>query len=456
MRFKFAFVLLVLFFSHSYLSSAQRREKPPQKTRILFLLDASGSMHAEMGSETRINVAKHLLSELVDSLSNFKNLEVALRVYGHLYEKTQRNCQDSRLEVPFGKTSAQRIQARLQTIVPKGTTPIAYSLEQTANDFPKEANVRNVVIIITDGLESCDGDPCAVARALQSKNIFLKPFVVGVGNDADFKREFSCLGQYFNASNKGAFKTVLRKIVKQTLSETTVKVELTDGQGRRIESDINMTFVNNVTKQSAYDYVHWRDGKGQTDKLDIDAVLSYDLIVNTIPPVIKENIYLEGGGVNVITLKTPQGKLAVNLPSAHKYGKVPLVIYKDGRPIHKQDSRETIQYLEGNYRVEALTTPVTVFKSVNIKQGQTTTLKIDAPGIITILDRLKGHGTIYKIEDDGRQQMVYQFDNIGQSFPVQPGNYKVVVRSGIAKGADYTVTKMVNITPNGAATVKIF
>ena len=59
--------------------------KKPKKTRILFLLDGSGSMNAKWENSVRMTVAKQLLSKMVDSLKTHKNLEMALRVYGHQF-----------------------------------------------------------------------------------------------------------------------------------------------------------------------------------------------------------------------------------------------------------------------------------------------------------------------------------------------------------------------------------
>ena len=151
------------------------------KTRILFVLDGSGSMYAKMGNDNRITVAKRLLTRLVDSLQGQTDLELALRIYGHQSQKTERNCKDTKLEVPFGQRNHQSIKDKIRDLRPKGTTLIAYSLQEAAYDFPKSTGVRNIIILITDGLEECDGDPCAVSLALQKQGVVLRPFVIGLG-----------------------------------------------------------------------------------------------------------------------------------------------------------------------------------------------------------------------------------------------------------------------------------
>ena len=74
-------------------------------TRILFILDASNSMNARWGAQTRIDAAKELLAKTVEDIRGIPNLEIGLRVYGHQspITATYQDCNDTKLEVPFGK-----------------------------------------------------------------------------------------------------------------------------------------------------------------------------------------------------------------------------------------------------------------------------------------------------------------------------------------------------------------
>lgn len=191
----------------------QVEQRIPEKTRILFLFDASGSMLAPWGNELRIDAAKRVLTDLVDSLKVNQKVELALRPYGHLTPAKEQNCEDTKLEIPFAAANHDQIINRLKYIYPRGTTPIAYSLAQSAQDFPRDNSYRNIIIIITDGIESCDGDPCAVSLELQKKDIFLRPFVIGLGMEEKFANEFDCMGEYFNAKNIDGFRAVLNGIL---------------------------------------------------------------------------------------------------------------------------------------------------------------------------------------------------------------------------------------------------
>jgi len=149
---KFALILSLFFIPYFY--------GQEQLTRILFILDASNSMNAQWGSQTRIQAAKEILANAVDSLKGTSNLEIALRVYGHQspITATFQDCNDTKLEIPFGADNFDKVKYRIKSIEAKGTTPIARSLEAAADDFPDQ-NSRNIIILITDGLEACDNDP---------------------------------------------------------------------------------------------------------------------------------------------------------------------------------------------------------------------------------------------------------------------------------------------------------
>ena len=165
---------LLILFIFCLFSSVSLAQKETETTRILFIFDASKSMFGHFGGKPKIDIAQRLLSEAVDSLKNMPNVRLALRVYGNKSPITPGNqdCEDTHLEVPFGPENVPQIKTILKSTYPKGTTPIAKSLEATINDFTPCSNCKNIVILITDGIEACDGDPCAVSRALRKNNIF--------------------------------------------------------------------------------------------------------------------------------------------------------------------------------------------------------------------------------------------------------------------------------------------
>ena len=459
MKSRLSAVAFLALFSSIALFGQKQYQQIPEQTRILFLLDGSGSMLSKWDGTTRMGAAKRLLSQLVDSLQYNTKVELALRVYGHQYDRRLQNCQDTKLEVGFSKDNHEMIIKKLKAIAPKGTTPISYSLQELEKDFPDDPSYRNIVIIITDGLESCDGDPCAVSKVLQRKQIFLRPFVIGLGLSESFNDQFDCLGRFFDAANIEAFHTVLNKTLEQTLLPTTASVELLDINDTPKETNVNVSFMNRVTGQSAFEFVHYRDPNGRPDSVIIDAVLLYDVIANTIPPVISSNILLQGGQHNVITLKTPQGSLRLTQRNASEYGgPVQVLVRRPGNPsiIHTQRIAETIKYLTGSYELEILTLP-RLRKKIDIVPNELIEIDVPAPGILNINTNVSGHGTLFVINSNGTQKWLKNLTNsTRQSMGIQPGSYKLVFRANDAKGSKYTEIHDFNIQSGSTKNINLF
>lgn len=452
-----ALCFLLILLSASGVALCQ--EKKPPKTRILFLLDASGSMLAKWEDSDRMEVAKNLLAHLVDSLQSYQNVEVALRVYGHQFGRERNDCKDTKLEVPFAATNAEVIKKKLQQIIPRGNTPITYSLEQAADDFPEDKS-RNVVVLITDGLESCNGDPCAMSLALQKKHIFLRPFVIGIGIEAEYEKQLSCIGQYFNAADVQTFENVLTEIVTQALSQTTVRVELQDEQGKPVETNVNMTFLNALTGQPEYNYVHYLDGKGSPDMLEIDALLPYDLVVNTTPPVVERNLAIQPGKPNIIRVKAPQGTLYLRQSGPSPYGQLAAIVRQHGteQTLNVQVFGNRHKYLAGRYDLEVLTMPRIYLNDVEVKQEQTSDITIPPPGQLAIPTQVQGFGSIYSLDDSGKQVWVCNLpeDNSKITLALQPGKYKLVYRTKSAQASKFTDVQEFTIRSGATTTVKIF
>ena len=182
-------------------------------------------MNGSWNNGRKHQIAKKLLTQTVDSLKSVENLQIALRVYGH--QKNYRHgqdCNDTKLEVPFAYNNHEKVKTKLGEITPMGTTPIAMTLEKASGDFTPCSTCRNIIILITDGVEECGGDPCTISMKLQRKGIILKPFVIGIGLDMNFRKSFECLGTFYNVNNEATFKNVLGIVISQALNKTTAQV----------------------------------------------------------------------------------------------------------------------------------------------------------------------------------------------------------------------------------------
>ena len=432
----------------------------PQKTRILFVFDASQSMYGRWDKGQKIQIATRLLREIVDSLKTAENVEVALRVYGHQNNVTSdgRNCKDTKLEVPFSAKNHDKIIERLGSIRPKGTTLIAYSLEQAANDFPDDKSARNVIILITDGIEECDGDPCAVSLALQKRGVVLKPFVIGMGLEPEVIDAFKCVGNYYDATSEATFKDVLGIVISQALNNTTAQVNLLDELNRPTETNVPMTFYDSFSKQIRYNFVHTIDSRGNPDTLPIDPLGSYDLVVHTIPPIEKKDIKLMAGKHTTIALDAPQGQLELKMNGYNEYKDLKAIIRKEKKAevLVVQDFSDIQKYITGKYDLEILTLPRTYIEGVNVAQSRTTTVEIPQAGLVTIGMSSKGYGSIF--QQKGEELVwVCNLNSISarQSIVLQPGSYTVIFRPLNSRLSIYTKEESFEIESGQSSQVKL-
>lgn len=449
------FLILFSFLLFGLNSFAQ---KETETTRILFIFDASKSMFGHFGGKPKIDIAQRLLSEAVDSLKNLPNVELALRVYGNRSPITPGNqdCNDTHLEVPFGPENVPQIKTVLKTTYPKGTTPIARSLEATIDDFTPCSNCRNVVVLITDGIEACDGDPCAISRAMRKNNIFLKPFVIGLGVLEEYKKHFYCIGNFYDAKDEKSFKTVLGLVLEEALNSTSVQVDLLDVDGESKETDVNMTFYEAHSGKVKYNFYHTMNYRGVPDTLSIDPAVKYKIQVHTLPEVIKEDVEIIAGQHNHIPIETPRGTIELKL-SEGKMRELKFMVREEGEcdVVNVQSHKDKVKYLVGTYDVEILTRP-RIKMTVDVEQSETSLIQIPAPGLVTFKNPGIGFGSVYHMKE-GRLELVYSFtpESVSQSVELQPGDYTYVYRGKSTQRAFYTVEKDFTIKSGKSTIVQL-
>ncbi|HLO91132.1 MAG TPA: VWA domain-containing protein [Lentimicrobium sp.] len=434
--------------------------KPAEEplTRILFVFDGSQSMYGTWQSDVKINIAKKLMLNLLDSLSNFKNLQLALRVYGHQKQFPPADCNDTKLEVPFSFGNINKIKNTIQGIIPRGTTPLAYALSQTADDFPPCDHCRNIIILITDGIEECDGDPCAVSVALQKRRVTMKPFIIGIGRD--FKQAFNCVGTYYDASSETAFQHALNTVITRALSATTLQVNLLNINNKPLETNVNMTFYEHGTGKMKYNLMHTLNHHGIPDTLVVDPQIMYDIVVNTVPPVRIDSVSLLQSGHVTVEVSAPQGYLNLKMGTNERIVKnLQAIVRQKGHAetLNVQSFGDTKKYLCGTYELEILTLPRLYINDVVISQSTTTTIDIPLPGIAVIKKSVSGFGSLY-LNRNGKMEWVYDLreGQLQETLVLQPGNYKVVFRSVQADKSMYTIDNDFTIYPGGTSNINLF
>lgn len=454
-------VPVLFFLCFPFFAFAQNKpEIKPPTTRILFLFDASNSMAGLWESDVKINIARRILISMIDSLQRLENVQMALRVYGHQSPFPPQDCNDTKLEVPFAPSNASVIRQRLRFITPKGTTPIANSLLQCPNDFPECDNCRNIVILISDGIEACDGDPCSVSDELQRKGIILKPFIIGIGIDEGFHETFDCIGHYYNATHEEKFKELLGIVITQALNSTTAQVNLLDENGLPTETNVNMTFYDRYSGKMLHNYVHTINNRGNPDTLILDPLITYRLVINTIPQVTIDSIKVVPGKHTIAAADAPQGTLILNSPGlGNLYRDVNFIMRKAGdmQTLNMQKLGEPVKYIVGRYDIEVPVLPRILINNVDIKQSSTTTIEIPRPGLLTVLATSPGFGSLY-VKREKVIEWIYNFSqNLkNESVVLQPGQYVVVFRAHNAKESIYSVIKQFEIKSGSTLALELY
>lgn len=446
-------LLIVLFLSLS--CKVYSNEKSPI-TRVLFIFDASQSMYAQWEGSTRMKIAKTLLSDMLDSLVGVKNLEVGLRCYGHQKPSPPQDCRDTKLEVDFGKNTIPAIKKRLETLRPKGTTPIAKALESGALDFPTAIDdSRNVVILITDGIEECGGDPCAVSRLFQERKIILKPFVIGIGLNEEYKKDFECVGTFYDAKNPDQFREILNVVVSQVLNSTTAQVNLLDQNENPTETNVALSFYDAYSGILQYNLMHTMNSKGNPDTLVLDPVMSYKVVAHTVPPAYADGAWkLTPGKHTIIPIDASQGELSINTNNTKTTVKCIVRENNKHETLNIQDINTKQRYLTGKYDLEILTLP-RIYETIEIKQSQLTKVEIPESGLVVISFSSKGYGSLFKMGNELEWLCDLKPIKGKQSLYLLPGKYKIVYRAKNAMQSAYTKEQEFKVSSLKTASIKL-
>lgn len=194
------------------------------KRTVLIVFDASGSMEEKMNGETRIHIAKRVLEDVL--LKAPQDINLGLRVYGSSVPRgnPSLDCFDSKLVVIPGTNNRRSVISEIYKILPRGFTPITYSLSQALQDIAPYEGEKSI-ILISDGLETCGGDPCELAQTISLSGIDLKIDVVGFGvsDDPQAQNQLMCIAtstmaKYFQANNASDLTKGLTDSINQSVT----------------------------------------------------------------------------------------------------------------------------------------------------------------------------------------------------------------------------------------------
>jgi hypothetical protein len=204
--------------------AAQKNGRPAVSLNdrsVEIVVDASRSMWGQIDGVSKMQIAKETLEDMTYWLP--PDLDLALRAYGNTSPTEEVNCADSSLLVPFNELDRDYVRRGIAQLKPTGQTPIAFALNQAAGDFSGLHSDRSI-ILVSDGVESCSGDPVQAARDLRNQGIVVH--LIGFGMDNAKDEDMASLqaiayasgGRYVMASSAAELKAALAETVATSFS----------------------------------------------------------------------------------------------------------------------------------------------------------------------------------------------------------------------------------------------
>ena len=171
---------------------------PSPAADLLLILDASGSMWGQVDGENKIVIARRALGDLLADLP--EDSEVGLVAYGH---RREGDCADVETVAPIAALDRDALRAVAEGLNPKGKTPITAAIEQSV-ELLRQRGEATTVVLLSDGLETCGGDPCAAVRAARQAGVSFVFHVIGFDVAKEDVSQLECAAQaggglYFDA-----------------------------------------------------------------------------------------------------------------------------------------------------------------------------------------------------------------------------------------------------------------
>jgi Ca-activated chloride channel homolog len=249
------------------------------QTYVQLVLDASGSMWNKLDDGTyRITAAKNVLGNFIKGLPT-GDLNVGLRVYGAtMNAMDEGSCDDIQLVVPMDGVNKTGLQTAVDETTAKGATPIVKALELAAADFPAEA-AKKLIVLVTDGEESCGGDLNAIAEQLKSRGIEIELKIIGFALNEEAQKSFEGIGEFVNADDAeqlaGALETAVEEVVVEESAPVarqavTLTVPATAPAGQFVEVSYDGTDLQEADYLTVVPVGTADDESGDYDYVDLE------------------------------------------------------------------------------------------------------------------------------------------------------------------------------------------
>ncbi len=426
---------------------------------ILFIYDASGSMWGQLDGKTKKEIASEVLATSVTNLP--ENQNIGLVAYGH---RTKGDCEDVEFMVDITNNSKEKIKNAVNGINPLGRTPLARSATLAINSL-RDSKTKATIILITDGIESCDGNICDVVTRAKADGIDFKLHIVGFGLKEGETEQLKCAanaggGKYYDAADASGLGQGLTEATTQTVDKpegnfsiyATKNGEPVDAWVKATKAGTNEPVDGSRTyRDSAWVYLP----PGKYD-IGIRPLEGSDIPGTSITVEMKEgeikheNINFDGGTLEVTATNNDEGWDTVVKMLDSNTGKVAANVRTYGRS-------KTMEVPAGHYKVTfqglVMKGNDTYFEidDIEVKSNATTSIihnfetGIAMIGVKTTGGELIDAGVNFLDVNSGKRitgARTYTSEkNNPRKFLLTPGTYKVEIKSlGAHVGKNKTLT----------------
>ena len=183
-------------------------DQDSQDVNILFLIDASYSMKEKFGgTDRKMSSAKQVIEQAMTMIPSSVN--VGLRVFGQSFSGAPEiDCRQTFMLVPLGQHNRGSLISAVRTVQPAGLTPLEFALRRCAEEDFSRVQGTKTIILISDGKDTCGGNPCEYMRQMSRYGIRIKCDIVGLElrRDKEAREQLNCLaestgGKYYDASS---------------------------------------------------------------------------------------------------------------------------------------------------------------------------------------------------------------------------------------------------------------
>ena len=413
---------------------------------IMFIFDASGSMWGRVEGKEKIVIAKEVMINLINDLPD--NTRVGLVAYGH---RRKGDCNDIEQLVALSSVDKIALAKTINAINPKGKTPITKSVEFTAEKL-RVLEDETTIILVSDGKESCEGDPCALVKELKKSGLKFIMHVIGFDVTKEVKAQLECMakaggGKYFTAKTASDFQRAANEVVQETRNTGYLKISA-------IKKDKPFkAFVRIFKKGEKKEF--------QTGWTEIEKMRIFRLGPGIYNIKVEDSSMPDTPTVSVKDIEIKLGKTLEKKISFEQNGYLKIAAEKNGNLIRaylniyrhgekrdiihqnlKKGNFSTFKLLAGLYDIQVEDTsvvgyPEVFLKAVEISGGQTLEKKIQFKqnGILKAIamkegKSVKAYYKLYKLGQDKRLTHGYLKKNKGYSFKLSPGVYQLQAETG--------------------------